>query len=99
VILYLATSWRVTPGSATLTLRKDVTCSDGTPVTASVVAASLRRLGAPETRAPYAVRTFGVGGYTVTADDAGGTVTVTLNRPFSDVLLGLAMPWSSRRRV
>lgn len=95
VIPYLATSWRVTPNSATLTLRKDATCSDGTPVTASVVAASLRRLGAPDTRAPYAVRTFGVGGYTVTADDAGATVTVTLNRPFSDLLLGLAMPWSS----
>ncbi len=95
IVPYLATSWQVTPTSATLTLRNDATCSDGTKVTASVAAASLRRLGAPETRAPYAVRTFGVGGYTVAADDAAGTVTVTLNRPFSDLLLGLAMPWAS----
>ncbi len=92
---YLATSWQVSANSITLTLSKDATCSDGTPLTASVVAASLRRLGAPETRAPYAVRTFGVGGYTVTADEAAAKVTVTLNRPFSDMLLGLAMPWSS----
>ncbi len=95
IVPYLATSWQVTPTTATLTLRSDATCSDGTKVTASVVAGSLRRLGAPDTRAPYAVRTFGVGGYTVAADDTAGTVTVTLNRPFSDLLLGLAMPWAS----
>jgi len=95
VIPFLATRWQVTPNSITLNLRTDATCSDGTKVTPSVVAASLRRLGAPDTRAPYAARTFGTSGYQVTADDAAATVTVTLNRPFSDMLLGLAMPWAS----
>jgi peptide/nickel transport system substrate-binding protein len=95
VIPYLATKWQVTPNSVTLSLRADATCSDGTKVTPAVVAASLRRLGAPETRAPYAARTFGTGGYQAAGDDGAGTVTVTLNRPFSDLLLGLAMPWAS----
>src|SRR5437660_6464322 len=39
---YLASSWTTTPSSATFTIRKGPTCSDGTPITASVVANSLK---------------------------------------------------------
>jgi peptide/nickel transport system substrate-binding protein len=92
---YLATKWTITPDSGTFTLRKDAKCSDGTPITPTVVANSLTRLGAKETQAPYGYRTLGRAGYTITPDDAAGTVTIKLNEPNSDMLLALAMPWSS----
>src|SRR5262245_52008739 len=41
VIPYLARSWNQTPSSVVFTLRRDATCSDGTPVTPTVVANSL----------------------------------------------------------
>jgi len=95
VIPSLAESWEATEDSVTFKLKDDITCSLGEPITASVVAASLERLGAPETGAPYATRTFGSEGYTVTADDAEGKVIVKTNEPFSDLLIGLSMPWAS----
>jgi peptide/nickel transport system substrate-binding protein len=38
---------------------------------------------------------LGSAGYTATADAASGKVTITTKEPFSDLLLGLAMPWAS----
>ena len=38
---YLAESWEATPEEVTFTLRSDVTCADGTPMTAEVVQKSL----------------------------------------------------------
>lgn len=87
----LATSWEQTPDSVTLQLRDDATCADGTDVTPDVVAASLKRLE----DSGFAPRTVGTAGFTVTSDSADGTVTITTNEPFSDLLVGLAMPWAS----
>jgi peptide/nickel transport system substrate-binding protein len=92
---YLATSWTTTPTSTTFHLRSNATCSDGTKVTPTVVKASLDYLLDPKTLSPYASFIFGPdgaipGGATVTADDAAGTVTITLVHPFSDLLSGLA---------
>ncbi len=95
IIPALAASWDAAPDSVKLTLRKDATCSDGTAVKPSVVAASLERMGAPETKAPYTYRVIGTDGYKVTHDDAAGTVTITTAKPFSDLLTGLAMPFAS----
>jgi peptide/nickel transport system substrate-binding protein len=80
----LATDWKVTPIEGVFTLRKDVTCSDGSPLTASTVAAALDRLPSPAV--------FGPGEKTVTADDQAGTVTISLSQPWSEMLLGLATP-------
>jgi peptide/nickel transport system substrate-binding protein len=95
IVPSLATSWDLGPSEITLKLRPGVTCADGSKLTASVVAASLERMGNPDTKAPYAYRTIGRAGYTVTGDDAAGTVRLTLKAPLSDLLLGLAMPWAS----
>ncbi|MER5626902.1 ABC transporter substrate-binding protein [Streptosporangium sp. NPDC002544] len=95
VVPYLAESWKQTPDSVTLTLRKGVTCADGAELTPAAVAASLKRLGAEETGAPYANLVFGNAGYTVEADDAARTVTVKTGRPYSDLLIGLAQPMAS----
>jgi len=96
VVPELAKSWTQTADTVKLSLRNDITCSDGSKLTATGVAESLKRLGAPDTKAPYAYRTFGTAGYTsVTGDDAAGTVTVQAAKPYSDMLIGLAMPWAS----
>jgi peptide/nickel transport system substrate-binding protein len=91
----LAESWEATADTATLKIKAGVTCSDGTELTASEVAASLVRMGAKATNAPFAYRTIGTDGYAVTSDDTARTVSIKMNQPFSDLLLGLAMPWAS----
>lgn len=94
VIPYLATSWDQTPTSVKFTLRKDVTCSDGTPLTASAVAKSFDdRLGIsdPKTKSPSVLGEFGAGPFKVSADDAAGTFTLELGSPFSETLTGFAV--------
>lgn len=95
VVPYLASSWDVTATSFTGKLRGDATCSDGSKVTATVVADSFKRLGNPDTNAPYSYRTLGRAGFTAIGDDAAQTIKITLNAPNSDLLLGLTMPWAS----
>lgn len=92
---HLAERWETEGLSTVFHLRSGVTCSDGTPLSATAVAASLGRLADPETNAPFRVRTFGAPTASAVGDDAAGTVTVTLGAPFSDLLVGLAMPWAS----
>lgn len=94
MIPQLAKSWTTTPDSVTLQMRDDATCADGTAVTPTVVADSLRRLADPATKSSRAYRTFGKSGVTVDADDTKGVVTITTAKPFSDLLLGLSMPWA-----
>src|SRR5262245_60315082 len=43
----IATRWKVTPQSATFTLRTDVTCDDGHKLTASDVASNYNRIKDP----------------------------------------------------
>ncbi|MDI2132100.1 ABC transporter substrate-binding protein [Yinghuangia seranimata] len=88
----LATSWSSTATSVDLTVRGDAKCSDGTPLTASVVARSLTYFSAPETKAPAAKQVFGTGKVAVTGDDAAAKVHIELDHPWADVLFGLAMP-------
>lgn len=87
----LATSWKSTPSSATFTLHDNLTCSNSTPLTPSGIAKSMRRLGNPKTGALFASRIFGPGGLdSVTADDASNTVTVTVKRPYTYLVEGMA---------
>lgn len=91
IVPHLATEWDARADGATLTLRDDVTCSDGTPLTASDAAASLKRLADPETEAFYTTRVFGQGGLEdIVADDDAGTLEITLKQDYSDLMLGLA---------
>jgi peptide/nickel transport system substrate-binding protein len=94
IVGQLASSWDLKPDSITAVIKKGATCSDGTPVTPKVVADSLRRMGAAETKSARAYRTIGKAGYTVTSDAAANSVTIKVNAPFSDLLLGLTMPWA-----
>ncbi|MBY8883700.1 ABC transporter substrate-binding protein [Streptomyces sp. PTM05] len=85
VVSGLAGSWKVRPSSVTFTLRKGVTCADGSPVTPDTIAANVRHITDPRTASPA----YGVvvpEGLTATPDDAAGTVTLSTPRPFSFIL-------------
>ena len=91
---YLATSWTTTPDSATLKIRKGATCADGTPVTPTVVADSLRYSTDPKTNGPYVNYLVGSAGVkSVTADEAAGSVKITLKAPYNALLQALAVPY------
>ncbi|NRQ37027.1 ABC transporter substrate-binding protein [Nonomuraea sp. NN258] len=93
IVPRLAETWQVTPTSATFTLRKGLTCSDGKPLTAAGVAASLKRYADPVNGAQGRGLVFGPGNTVdITSDDAAGTVSVKLGTPWSDLLLGMSLP-------
>ena len=87
LVPYLATSWTQTPTSVKFTLRRDATCSDGTPVTATVVADSFKRLLVTNLPTFGSLKsTFGPPPYTISGDDASATVTIGIGKPFSGLL-------------
>ncbi len=89
---YLARSWTISPTTVVFTLRKDAVCQDGTPITPTVVANSLHRFTDPATKSSQAARLLTAGPYTISADDAAGTVTFTTAVPFNELIWGFANP-------
>ncbi|WP_214316715.1 ABC transporter substrate-binding protein [Nonomuraea sediminis] len=85
IIPALAEKWDVKPDQVTFTMRKDVTCSDGSPLMAADVAENVNHMTDPATKSP-------VNGVLVPADmkakadDAAGTVTLSTSKPFSFIL-------------
>jgi peptide/nickel transport system substrate-binding protein len=82
----LAEKWTVDPRSVTFTLRPDVTCSDGTPLTAAQVAAAVRFVADPNNESPQYTLPANTVPVTVTADDTARTVTVAVRSPFGLLL-------------
>jgi peptide/nickel transport system substrate-binding protein len=76
----LATKWEPTPTGATFTLAKGVTCADGSPLSASDVAGTFNFIADPKNQSPL-LGVFVAPGTKATADDAAGTVTLTLPKP------------------
>jgi peptide/nickel transport system substrate-binding protein len=87
IVPSLASSWRESPRSVTFTIRPGVTCSDGSPVTASVVARNLDDVKDPKLHSILLGLVVPSPDYTVKADDAARTVTIELAHPF-----GLLVP-------
>lgn len=81
---WLAEKWDVTPNSVTYTLKEGITCSDGTPLTASDVAANFSYVADPANGSAYLGLQIAPG-TTTTADDTARTVTVTA--PATDAFL------------
>ena len=73
----------------TLTLADGITCSDGSEFTATAAADNITYVGDPKNKSAYLGAFLPVGA-TATADDAAGTVTITLAQPAPFVLNGLA---------
>ncbi|MER6952135.1 ABC transporter substrate-binding protein [Nonomuraea sp. NPDC000554] len=81
----LAEKWDVRPDAVTFTLRKDVTCADGSKLTPADVAENVNHIADPATKSPI----YGVlvpSGMKAEADDAAGTVTLSTPKPFSFIL-------------
>ncbi|TDD56857.1 ABC transporter substrate-binding protein [Kribbella antibiotica] len=85
----LATEWSVTGNQVKLTVKKGVTCSDGTPFTAANVASNVAWVADPKNKSPL-LGVYLPAGTKATADDAASTVTLTAPRVGSFVLNGLA---------
>ncbi|WFF00156.1 ABC transporter substrate-binding protein [Micromonospora sp. WMMD964] len=85
----LAASWESTGTTATFTLRKNITCSDGSPLTATTVAANINFVGDVK-NASTRIGTYVPAGAKATPDDSAGTVAVTVPAPdaFLDRNLG-----------
>ncbi|MEV4701895.1 ABC transporter substrate-binding protein [Actinoplanes sp. NPDC049316] len=85
----LAEKWQATTTTATFTLRKGITCADGSPLTPATVAANITFVGDVKNGSSR-VGTYVPAGAKATADEAAGTVTVTSPTPdaFLDRNLG-----------
>ncbi|MEV6631880.1 ABC transporter substrate-binding protein [Actinoplanes sp. NPDC051470] len=85
----LAEKWEATTTEAKFTLRKGVTCANGTPLTAKTVAGNISFVGDVK-NASTRVGTYVPAGAKATADEATGVITVTSPAPdaFLDRNLG-----------
>jgi peptide/nickel transport system substrate-binding protein len=99
LVPYVATAWEQTPESITFTIRDDVVCSDGEPLTPSVIKAHFDRIFDPAAPSSSVARFFGPGPFTVTADDAAGTLTWETATPFTDALSGFAAGGGSNANI
>jgi peptide/nickel transport system substrate-binding protein len=77
----LATAWQQSGSTYTFTIRRGVTCSDGSAMTASTVAANINYLSNPKNKSPL-LGVFIAPGAKATADAATSKVTITLAAPF-----------------
>jgi peptide/nickel transport system substrate-binding protein len=93
ILPYLAASWKVSPSAKAITfkLKSGIVCSDGTPLTATAVANSLRRFF----KSPNAAFALSGGPYTASGKNSAGSVTVTFTHPSPDGIYGFASPFSS----
>ncbi|MCB1256052.1 MAG: ABC transporter substrate-binding protein [Microthrixaceae bacterium] len=87
----IATKWEMpTPSKGVFTIRDGMTCSSGTPLDATAVAASIKALGENPSSLGKS-KVFGPDGLAaVTADPAAKTVTIETKSPNNDMLVGLA---------
>ncbi|TNM36520.1 ABC transporter substrate-binding protein [Nocardioides albidus] len=92
----LATEWTEDSASSyTFTIRDDATCADGTAITPTVVADSLKYFANNDAGDHvFSPLVFGPGKPTITADDAAGTVSIELSEPYAVLPAGLAIPQS-----
>ncbi len=82
----LAEKWTVDAKSATFTLKKGVTCSDGTPLTAAQIATVINYAGDPKNKSSLAGVRIPPVALSAAGDDAAGVVKVTLEEPHGFLL-------------
>lgn len=85
----LASTWSVDGTTVTATLGEGITCSDGSELKASDVAANVNYVADPKNENQM-LGAFVPAGAAAAADDASRTVTITLAEPAPFVLEGLA---------
>lgn len=91
----LATKWDAESASKyVFTIRDGATCSDGTPITPTVIAKSFQYLTGLEDSGAvtWKNQAFGSGTPTFTPDDSAKTLTIDLSAPYSQLLGGVTRP-------
>jgi peptide/nickel transport system substrate-binding protein len=87
----IAQAWKVvSPKKVVFTLRPNVSCSDGSKMTATVVKQNLDFVGNPANKSPL-LGLFMPVGATVTASNSARTVVVTTTTPNPFMIQGLAL--------
>ncbi len=84
----LAGSWKATTSQATFTLRPGITCSDGSPLTASDVADAINWVATPANASTFLGSNV-TAGTTASGDNASRIVTVTVKTPNSFLIQNL----------
>jgi peptide/nickel transport system substrate-binding protein len=87
---WLAESWLEDVGTVTFTLREGITCADGSPLTASDVAANFDFVSEPANQSPL-LGVWVQPGLAASADDGARTVTLTAGAPDPFLLQGAGM--------
>lgn len=88
VVPQLAERWTVSPKRVTYTLRDGITCADGTPLTASAVAANYTWIKDPKHQSSAIADKLPSADFTVTADDAARTVTIAVPKAYGFLVPG-----------
>lgn len=89
IVSGLAAHWTADANQATFTLKPGITCSDGTPLTASQVVQDLNYLKNPKSQSPLYGTEVPSAPFTVTANDAARTVHIAMQQPFGFLLQSL----------
>lgn len=87
----LATSWTVNGATSTFKLRTGVTCSDGSPLTASTIAQGFNYIKDPANKSVLIGVALPSANYTATGDDSTNTFTLTFDKPFGFLLQALSL--------
>jgi peptide/nickel transport system substrate-binding protein len=82
----IAASWEADATTATFTLRDDVTCDDGSVLTASDVKTNFDYIQDEANASPLIGTTFPNRNFTTKANDTARTVTVTMAQPYGFLL-------------
>lgn len=90
IVSGLATSWKTTGPTTVFSIRKGVTCSDGSAVTPSMIAEDFAYIKNPKNGSPYIGVAVPSADFTYQANDAASTFTLTLAHPFGFLLQSLA---------
>jgi peptide/nickel transport system substrate-binding protein len=91
VVSGLAEKWNADARSATFTLRSDVTCSDGSSLTARQVAADLTYAGDAKNQSSLYGSEVPSVPFTATGDDTARTVKIKMSAPYGFTLRTIGM--------
>jgi peptide/nickel transport system substrate-binding protein len=89
IVSGFASSWDVNGAVVTFKIKSGVTCSDGTPVTATTVATEFNNIKNPANASTLIGIALPNNKFTVAADDATSTFTLTLDQPYQFILPAL----------
>lgn len=89
VVSGLATSWKQSGTGYVFTIRKGVTCADGSPMSPATIAGNINFIADPANKSPL-LTLFIPSDAKATADTATSKVTITLAKPFPFFLQNLS---------